>query len=212
MAAIDAVRHGLYAITPDEADTAQLLAKATAAIKGGAAVLQYRNKTASAARQREQAAALLQLCRAHAVPLIINDDADLALAIGADGVHLGVDDGDLGAARRKLGDTRLIGASCYNRMALAEQASAAGADYLAFGSFFASATKPLAVRAGPHLLAEAKTRFGLPVAAIGGITVANAAELAAAGADWLCVISALFEAEDIETRARQFAACMEQTA
>ncbi len=212
MAAISAVRRGLYAITPDEADTAQLLSRAAAAIKGGAAMLQYRNKIACSTLRREQAAALLQLCRAASLPLIINDDMELAAAVDADGVHLGADDGDLGAARRKLGAAKLIGASCYNHMALAEQASAAGADYIAFGSFFASPTKPLAVHADPQLIGEAKARFGLPVAAIGGISIANASSLVAAGADWLCVISALFAAENIETRARQFAARFNETA
>jgi thiamine-phosphate pyrophosphorylase len=199
-------RRGLYAITPDTADNEKLLAQAEAVIRGGAAMLQYRNKSTDAVLRRTQAGALATLCRLHQVPLIINDDVALALETGADGAHLGSDDGDIAAARQKLGPARILGVSCYNRVELAAEAQAAGADYIAFGSFFSSSTKPLAVRANPAMIAQAKARFDLPVAAIGGITTDNAPPLVEAGADWLCVISALFQATDIAAEAKKFAA------
>jgi thiamine-phosphate pyrophosphorylase len=201
------VRRGLYAITPDEADTRKLLVAAEAALAGGAAMVQYRNKAAGAATRRTQAAALATQCKSYGVPLIVNDDAALAREIGADGVHLGTGDGDIADARRLLGPAGLLGASCYNRVELVETALAGGANYVAFGSFFPSATKPGAVRANPALIAEAKRRYpGLQIAAIGGITPDNAAALVAAGVDWVCVISALFQAPDIAAAARSFAA------
>ena len=182
---------GLYALTPDEADTPALVAKVRAAIAGGAAAVQYRNKRAPAGLRSEQALALAALCRTAGVPLLVNDDIELALAVDAAGVHLGRDDGDLAAGRRRLGPGRLLGASCYDRLELAERAVAAGADYVAFGSMFASPTKPAAVRAPLALLGAAR-RFGVPIVAIGGITLDNAAEAIAAGADALAVITALF--------------------
>jgi thiamine-phosphate pyrophosphorylase len=201
------VRRGLYAVTQDEADTSKLLAAVEAALNGGAVMVQYRNKSADAATRRLQAAALLPRCRARGVPLIVNDDAALARDIGADGAHLGAEDGDIAAARQLLGPARWLGVSCYNRIEFAENALAAGADYVAFGSFFLSATKPGAVRAATTLVSDAKRRHNqVPVAAIGGITRENAPALIAAGADWLCVISALFQAPDIESAARSFSA------
>jgi len=196
---------GLYALTPDESDTAVLVARVRAASAGGAAAVQYRNKSADPALRGEQARALAALCRAAGVPLVVNDDIALALAVDAAGVHLGRDDGDLGAARRQLGPGRLLGASCYDRIALAERAAAAGADYVAFGSMFASPTKPAAVRAPLALLGTAR-QLGVPVVAIGGITLENAREVIAAGADALAVITALFDAGDIAARARAFSA------
>jgi thiamine-phosphate pyrophosphorylase len=198
-----ALRRGLYAITPDEMDTGKLLDQVAAAIAGGAVLLQYRNKTAAPEIRYAQAAALSRLCKDRGVPLIVNDDAALAVEVDAAGAHLGVHDGDTAAARARLGEHRVLGVSCYNRIELAERAAGLGADYVAFGSFFASATKPNAVCAAPALINEAKTRFGLPVAAIGGIDPANASALVDAGADWLCVISALFGAADIEAAARR---------
>jgi thiamine-phosphate pyrophosphorylase len=198
-----ALRRGLYAITPDLMDTGKLLDQAAAAIAGGAVLLQYRNKTAAPATRQAQAAALSRLCHDLGVPLIVNDDAALAVEVDAAGAHLGIHDGDAAAARTRLGERRVVGVSCYNRIDLAERAAGLGADYVAFGSFFASATKPDAVCAAPALISEAKTRFGLPVAAIGGIDPGNASVLIDAGADWLCVISALFGAADIEAAARR---------
>lgn len=194
---------GLYALTPDEPETSVLVAKVRAAIAGGATAVQYRNKPADPARRREQAGALVALCRATGVPLVVNDDLELALGVEAAGVHLGRDDGDLAPARQRLGPARLLGASCYDRLELAERAVAAGADYVAFGSMFASATKPAAVRAPLALLGAAR-RLGVPVVAIGGITLENAPEAIAAGADALAVITALFDAGDIAARARAF--------
>lgn len=195
---------GLYAVTPDLADTADLLHRTGRALEGGAVLVQYRNKTAGAALRREQAAALLGLCRQHGVPLVINDDLALALDIGADGAHLGREDGDLAAARAALGPGKLLGISCYDGMERAREAGRIGADYIAFGSFFASPTKPAAVRAPLTLLAEARNELGLPVCAIGGITLQNAPQLIAAGADLLAIISDLFEAPDIRVRAASY--------
>ena len=190
------LRRGLYAITRDEPDTAKLLGLVDAALDGGAIVVQYRNKSAGADLRRAQAKALASLCAAHRAALIINDDVALALEVDAAGVHLGAEDGDIAEARRRLGPGRMLGASCYNRFELASNAVAAGASYVAFGSFYPSATKPAAVRAEPGLIEHAKRALAVPVAAIGGITSANGARLVAAGADWLCVVSALFDPDD----------------
>lgn len=195
---------GLYAVTPDVADTADLLRRAELALLGGVCLVQYRNKPAGAALRREQAAALLALCRRHGVPLVINDDLPLALDIGADGVHLGREDGDLAAARAALGPGKLLGISCYDELERAREAKRIGADYVAFGSFFASPTKPAAVRAPLTLPAAAKAELDLPVCAIGGITLQNAPQLIAAGVDLLAVITDLFGAPDIRARAAAY--------
>jgi thiamine-phosphate pyrophosphorylase len=197
--------NGLYAITPDEQDTAELLRKARLVLLGGASVLQYRNKAADAAMRLEQAWALRELTHEFSVPLIINDDAMLAQQVDADGVHLGGEDGSVAATRAVLGNGKLIGVSCYNRMALAHQAVRQGADYIAFGSFFVSTVKPDAVVASPELLRQARREMAIPLVAIGGITVHNGAQLLEAGADALAVISAVFGVTDIQNAARQFA-------
>lgn len=199
---------GLYAVTPDEQDTARLLARVEAALEGGARMLQYRNKSASPALRATQASALRCLCQAAGVPLIVNDDLAIALAVGAEGVHLGRDDGDLPSARNRF-PQGLIGVSCYNESVRAERALTGGADYVAFGSFFPSSTKPGAVAAPLTLIAEAKRIVGLPIVAIGGITLENAPRLLAAGADAIAVISALFDAPDVRQAARRFAALFE---
>ncbi|HMB56055.1 MAG TPA: thiamine phosphate synthase [Arenimonas sp.] len=188
-------RRGIYLLTPDEPDTARLLARVGPLLTAGVALLQYRNKTADDMRRREQAEALLRLCREYAVPLIINDDWPLAAAIGADGAHLGEHDGELASARAALGDAAILGASCYNDLARAEHAATQGADYLAFGAFFRSDTKPNA-RPAPHSLLADSAHLGLPRVAIGGITPDNAAPLLAAGADLLAVITSVFNAPD----------------
>lgn len=197
---------GLYAITPELADTGELLDGVRRALQGGTKLVQYRNKSLDAARRCEQAGALLALCREFRVPLIINDDLALALAIGAHGAHLGRKDGDLAAARAALGPDRLLGVSCYDELERAREAQRIGADYAAFGSFFASATKPGAVRAPLELLGQARRELALPLAAIGGITLENAPQLVGAGASLLAVISDLFEAPDIKARAAAYAA------
>ena len=194
---------GLYPVTPDLADTALLVGKVQRVLAGGAQVLQYRNKTADDATRRAQAAALLEVCRRHGALLIINDDVELARELGADGVHVGADDAAVAAARTRLGAGRIVGASCYNDLARAQSAATAGADYIAFGSFFASRVKPGAVRAQLSLLSAARG-LGLPVVAIGGITLENAGALIAAGADAVAVISALFAAPDAGIAAREF--------
>ena len=186
---------GLYAITPDGGDSAELFAKVGAALEGGIALLQYRRKSGTGAEADE----LIHLARQFGVPLIINDDVELALR--ADGVHLGRDDGDLSAARKKL-KGKILGASCYDRIELARAAVVAGADYVAFGSVFASSTKPGAVRAPLSLF---RNDLGVPKCAIGGITLENAPQLIAAGADLLAVISDLFDAPDVTARARAYA-------
>jgi thiamine-phosphate pyrophosphorylase len=184
---------GLYAITPEGVDPA----KVRLALEGGVALLQYRNKT----RDRAHAATIVRLAKDFRVPVIINDDVELALELDADGAHLGRDDGDLRSARERL-QGRLLGASCYNDARLARAAVAEGADYVAFGSVFASPTKPGAVRAALSLFGES---FGVPLCAIGGITLENAAQLLAAGADLLAVITDVFEAPDIRRRAADYA-------
>jgi thiamine-phosphate pyrophosphorylase len=194
---------GLYAITPDEPNTAELLDKVRLVLSGGASVLQYRNKAAAATLRREQASALRELTHEFSVPLIINDDVILAQQVDADGVHLGGEDGSVIAARAQLGRSKLIGLSCYNRLALAHEAVQQGADYVAFGSFFASLVKRNAVAASPDLLRQARRDISVPLVAIGGITVDNGAQLLEAGADALAVISAVFGAADIQGIARQ---------
>jgi thiamine-phosphate pyrophosphorylase len=195
---------GLYAITPDWDDTARLVAVSAALLEGGCRLLQYRNKAATPCHRDEQAVALRGLTRRHGALLIVNDDVELALACEADGVHLGADDGDLNEARRRLGPHRLLGVSCYQSLELAAAAARAGADYIAFGSFFVSPTKPQARRADPALIAQAKARLGLPVAAIGGITLANAGSLVTAGADMLAVITAVYNADEPERATAAF--------
>jgi len=195
---------GLYAITPDEPRTDILVRKVDQALRGGASTVQYRNKTATPELRLEQARALATLCRAAGAAFIVNDDLELALELGADGAHLGADDGDLAAARRRLGQAKLLGASCYNRMELAEAAAHAGVDYLAFGSVFGSATKPGAVRVPLTIFAEARRGFDLPLVAIGGINLQNAPQVFAAGADAVAVISAVFDAGDIAASAAGF--------
>ena len=194
---------GLYAITPDEPDSARLFALVRAALAGGAAVLQYRNKLAGTAQRLREARELRALCRVTGAAFIVNDDAPLALEVGADGVHLGRDDGDPAAARTLLG-RRLVGVSCYDSFAAAQAAVAAGADYVAFGSVFPSSTKPGAVQAPLGLFGRARA-LGVPLVGIGGVSLANAPALLAAGADCVAVISDLFNAADVAARARAFA-------
>jgi thiamine-phosphate pyrophosphorylase len=196
---------GLYAVTPDEDDIGTLARKVRQALAGGARAVQYRNKSAQAALRREQGAALLAVCRRAKVPLLVNDDLDLAETLDADGLHVGRGDVSVAAARERLGKNKLLGASCYDRLALALAARDAGADYVAFGSAFASTTKPGATRAPLSLYREAKASLDVPIVAIGGITSGNARAVIEAGADAVAVISALFGAPDVERRAREFA-------
>ena len=197
---------GLYAITdagllPDE----RLTDAVAAAIRGGARLIQYRDKSHDNARRLAQATALNALCQDHDVPLIINDDVELAFAVGAAGVHLGQDDADIATARARLGPRALIGVSCYDRLDLALNAARAGADQVAFGAFFPSPTKPTEIRAPLDLLQQARAQLDLPIVAIGGITPDNAAVLLAAGADYLAVVSGVFAQPDIQIAARRYA-------
>lgn len=202
--------HGLYAITPDELDTAKLLQQVEQALCGGAAVLQYRNKLADAVLQLEQATALREMARRFGTTFIVNDDVQLALQVSADGVHLGAEDGDIAVARAVLGRDKLIGASCYNRAPLAVEAVRQGADYVAFGAFFPSGVKPGAVAAQVSMLESVRRELKVPIVAIGGITLENGKQLVAAGADALAVISALWQAQDIEQAAKEFSQLIEQ--
>ncbi len=194
---------GLYALTPDWHDSRRLLAATEAILAAGCRILQYRNKSTSACHGQEQAVALRGLTRRYGALLIVNDDVELALFCEADGVHLGQDDEDLTRARARLGMGRILGASCYQDLALAEKALRAGADYLAFGSFYPSPSKPRARRAGAVLLSAGRA-LGRPLCAIGGITPDNALPLIQAGADMVAVISALYDAPDPGAAARQF--------
>jgi thiamine-phosphate pyrophosphorylase len=199
---------GLYAITADYQDSPDELARAVrAALNGGARIIQYRRK--SAPDPYREASLLLTECRAHGVPLIINDDVELAEAIGADGVHLGKDDTDLAHARARLGAHALIGVSCYDSLQRAVDAQAQGADYVAFGRFFPSRTKPHAPCARLETLRAAGALLTVPIVAIGGITVDNASALLKAGAHWLAVIDAIFGTPDPEHAARAFTALFE---
>lgn len=202
-------RPGLYAI----ADTATLAASGRdlttimdAAMAGGARLVQYRDKTTEHARRKREAAELVRLGRAHGVPVLINDDLALALAVAADGVHLGADDPDPAGARAQLGGDAIIGVSCYDQLARARAAAAAGADYIAFGRMFPSTTKPGGPQPQPGLLQTARRETGLAICGIGGITTANAAAVVAAGADYIAVIGDLLLAADVYRQAATFTA------
>ena len=191
---------GLYVITADTTSVEDV----ASAIRGGASVVQYRDKSADASARLKKSGALRRLCSDTDTLLIINDDVELAATVGADGVHLGRDDADCARARERLGDGAIVGVSCYNEFARAEAAARAGASYIAFGAFFPSPTKPEAPRATPDLIVRARQELSLPVVAIGGITPQNGASLIAAGADMLAVITAVFSQPDIAGASRRF--------
>lgn len=197
-------KRGLYAITqPEHRSIEQVLQEVEAALRGGAVVLQYRDKNPIDAVSL--ASQLLTLCHHYRVPLLINDSVELALAIGADGVHLGRDDGDILDARRRLGEDAIIGISCYNDISKACSAVTQGADYAAFGRFFPSGSKPLAAPADIATLQAAKQQISVPIVAIGGIVPENAGQLLTAGADLLAVIGGIFDHEP-EAAARAYQA------
>lgn len=205
------IPRGLYALTDPELLPDELLAARVAlAIQGGAAMVQYRDKAADAPTRWRRAAAVLAACRAHGAICIVNDDPELAAALGADGVHLGRDDGDPAAARALLGPDRIIGVSCYDQLALAEAAVAAGADYVAFGSVWPSTTKPGAVRATLELLRHARTALRVPLVAIGGVTRLNATATIAAGAHSVAVVRDLFADPDPRAAAQVISAACER--
>jgi thiamine-phosphate pyrophosphorylase len=196
-------RPGLYAITDGPRD--DLLVACEGALDGGAILLQYRDKTHDAARRLQEARALVALCARFGVPLIVNDDVELAASAGAAGVHLGEDDVDFASARARLGADAIVGVSCYDSLERAQTLAAAGADYLAFGAFHPSPTKPNARKATLSLLRDAKA-FALPLVAIGGITAENGGAIVDAGADYVAVISAVFRAKDVRAATRAFSA------
>jgi thiamine-phosphate pyrophosphorylase len=203
---------GLYAITDSKLLSPEQLVEAVAlAIQGGAQMIQYRHKGADAQQRQWEASDLNNMCRALGIPLIINDDIKLAARVMAAGVHLGRDDADIAAARAALGPRAIIGVSCYNNLETAIAAEQAGADYVAFGSFFPSRVKPDAAKAELALLREAKQRLSVPVVAIGGITADNGGQLVEAGADMLAVITALFGRADIRAAAEKFSQLFEES-
>lgn len=194
---------GLYLVTPDILDTAELIARLDPLLGPDVALLQYRNKLADAGLRREQGRAVLALCRARGVPLVINDSLELVLELGAEGVHLGREDGDPAAARARLPAGAILGVSCYADWARAK-AAASVADYVAFGAMFPSPTKPQAAVAGMELLARAQRELPAAVACIGGITLERAPALIAAGADLLAVVSDVFSAPQPRARAAAY--------
>lgn len=204
---------GLYIITPqrpDQPDTdeqrAAWLVRIEAALAGGARWLQYRDKSADPGQRLADAGMLRALSQRYSAGLIINDDVALAQAVGADGVHLGQEDGSASAARAVLGPTAIIGVTCHDRLELAHDAAKAGANYVAFGAFYPSKSKPQAALAPLSLLSQARSELDLPICAIGGVNADNAAELKAAGADLVAVIDAVFAADDPRRAATQLAA------
>ncbi len=196
---------GLYAITQTEQKTiATVLAEVAAVIRGGAVLVQYRDKNPIDAVYL--ASELVKLCHANDVPLLINDNVELALQVGAAGVHLGKDDGDISLARQALGAKAIIGVSCYNSIDRALAAQQQGADYVAFGRFFPSNSKPLAAPAAIETLQQAKQQITLPIVAIGGVTPENGVQLLAAGVDMLAVIGGLFDDQQPELAANNYSA------
>lgn len=200
---------GVYAITPDCVDSADLLHRARMALAGGVKILQYRNKSANREQRVEQAHALRMLTREFGALFIVNDDARLAAHVDADGVHVGATDDSVEVARTLLGMQKIIGVSCYNHLTLAHDAVNAGADYVAFGAFFPSSVKPGAAVATVGLLQQARRELNIPLVAIGGITLHNAGMLLHAGANALAMISALFQTEDITDAVKKMSSLFE---
>lgn len=204
--------HGLYAITDARLIPARHFSRTVAlALEGGARVVQYRDKSTDPRHRLRQARALAALCREHDAALIVNDDVELAAAADAHGVHLGRDDTSPARARQRLGPDAIIGLSCYASLERALSGQEQGADYVAFGSFFTSPTKPQAARAHTALLREARRRLSLPLAAIGGINADNGAELVRAGAHMLAVVSGVFGATDVRAAAAAIAGLFANT-
>lgn len=197
---------GLYAITDDHLLSGCLLPAVAAVLAGGCRWVQYRSKLLDANQRHAEAAAVLALCQQHGARLLINDDVRLAKTIGAHGVHLGQQDMPVAQARDLLGPAAVIGVTCHGSLALAHAAASAGANYVAFGRFFASSTKPLAPATDLAVLTAAKQQLSLPVVAIGGITLDNAATVVSAGADMLAVAGDVFNSDAITARAHAYAA------
>lgn len=197
---------GPYAITSETICRSQtsLMIAVKQALDGGARLIQYRDKWNDRSTQEQNARSLLDLCRHQCAQLILNDDVELALTAGADGVHLGASDAPLAEARARLGPMAIIGVTCSNSLQRALDAQAGGASYVAFGRFYDSSTKPHAPSAPLELLAQAKARLHIPICAIGGVTPENAAALIARGADMIAAVEGIFGASDIEAAARRY--------
>jgi len=202
---------GIYAITPDLIDTTNLVMLTQQVLISGVQLVQYRNKIANNTVKLEQATLLSNLCHEFNTPLIINDDLDLAIKVGADGVHLGIEDITVVEARRRLGPEKIIGASCYNQLRYAIEAENCGADYVAFGSFYASSTKPGAVSAPISLLCQAKQHLQIPVVAIGGIDSENIVELIYKGADAIAVSRSIFNSINTQLETKKLSCIFKQT-
>jgi thiamine-phosphate pyrophosphorylase len=188
----DRVPRGIYLITPDWTNTARLESVVAAAIRGGAGAIQYRNKSASADLRREQGRVLARLTQSAGLPFFVDDDAALAIEVGADGLHIGRADGDPEEVRAKLPPAMMLGVSCYADLALVAQAVRIGATYVALGAMAASTTKPAAAIAPLECIGQAR-RLGAHVVASGGITHTNIERVAAAGAQAVGVVSAVFD-------------------
>ena len=197
---------GLYLVTPDWDDTDQMLAATQQALLGGEVLVQYRHKTASDTLRREQAQALLVLCRQHGKPLVINDHVDLCMALDADGVHVGGTDASVADVRKRVDAEKIVGASCYGDLTLARNAAATGASYVAFGGFYPSRVKKYEVSTPPTIVAEAVRESSVPVCVIGGMTAANSKPLVELGAHWVAAISSVYSAPDPQAAAAEFAA------
>ena len=195
---------GLYAITDPDLLGDDLLCKTEEAIHAGINILQYRNKQASHAQQKKEALALLTLCRNNNVVFIVNDNVKLALEVDADGVHIGQQDSDISSARKQLGINKIIGVTCNNKIENAIHAQQQGADYVAFGRFFPSATKPSAPGADLSLLTNIRNEIKIPIVAIGGITHENAMQILAYDIDMIAVIAAIFAEPNIAEATRRF--------
>ena len=203
---------GVYAITDENLLAGPALFSAVEeALRAGLALLQYRNKSAAWQSKCAEAAQLLQLCRHYDTLLLINDDVELCLEVGAAGVHLGQADTKLVEARQRLGEEAIIGITCHSDLSLALRAQAAGADYVAFGRFFPSHTKPNAPPASIQVLQQAKAQLAIPIVAIGGINAENGQALVTAGADMLAVIHTLFASADVEAEAKALNALFRTT-
>jgi len=201
---------GLYIVTPDWDDTGKLVQATDLALQGGAVLVQYRHKTADAALRSEQATALLQVCRKHGVPFIINDHLELCLALDTDGIHVGGTDASVAQVRAAVGPDKIVGASCYGTLQLARDAQAAGASYVAFGGFYPSRVKKYDFKTAPEIVAQSKAEIGLPVVVIGGMTVENCTPLITQGADLVAAISSVYMQENVSEAARGFAALYPQ--
>lgn len=197
--------NGLYIVTPDWDDTKKLVEVTEQALRGGAEIVQYRHKTADEVLRKEQARELMSLCCRYRKPFIINDHVELALEVGADGIHVGGTDAAIAEVRKAVGPTKIVGASCYGDLELAKAAHAAGASYVAFGGFYPSRVKKYPVTTPVEIIAQSHAAVPLPLVVIGGMTPENSAPLVAAGADMVAAISSVYMDEDPEAAARKFA-------